>query len=315
KVLPHVGTVSAAKDLDLLRAALGDEQLNYFGFSYGTHLGAVYATHYPKNVGRFVLDSAYDPQVTFEEQAVTQSTGFARAFDAFAEDCVAQSCELGADPATVRRTVEDFVEGLKTEPIKVGDRELTYELGQLAVITPLYAKQSWPVLEQATAAALKGNATILLALADSYTGRRPDGTYSTMMTSHTAIMCADTSERPTAAQLEQVNERIKKIFPILSFDDAATGTCMHWPVPGDDAAKRIDATGSAPIVVVGGKGDPATPYQWSTTLTKQLRTGVLVTYEGEGHGAYLTGNGCLTRTVDAYLIDGKVPGAGSTCAA
>jgi pimeloyl-ACP methyl ester carboxylesterase len=315
KVLPHVGTVNAAKDLDLLRAALGDEQLNYLGFSYGTHLGAVYATHFPKNVGRFVLDSAFDPSVTYEERAVIQATGFDQALEAFAEDCVAQSCELGATPAAVVKKVEDFVEGLKTKPIKVGDRELTFWLGQLAVITPLYAKQSWPVLEQATAAALKGNATILLALADSYTGRRADGTYNTMMTSLQAINCADYAERPTSAQMAKINERVKEIFPVLSFDGLTSGACEYWPVRGDDAAKRIDATGSAPIVVIGGKGDPATPFQWATSLTEKLRTGVLVTYEGEGHGAYLTGDGCVMKTVDAYLIDGKVPAAGSTCGA
>ncbi|NJP93771.1 alpha/beta hydrolase [Nonomuraea sp. FMUSA5-5] len=315
KVLPHVGTVNAAKDLDLLRAALGDRRLNYFGFSYGTHLGAVYATHFPKNVGRFVLDGAFDPSVTFEERAVIQATGFDQALEAFAKDCVAQSCELGADPAAVVKTVEDFVEGLKTKPIKVGDRELTFWLGQLAVITPLYAKQSWPMLEQATAAALKGNATILLALADSYTGRRPDGTYNTMMTSLQAINCADYAERPTAAQMERINERVKKIFPVLSFDGVTGGACDHWPVRGDDAARRVDATGSAPIMVVGGKGDPATPYRWATSLTAKLRTGVLVTYEGEGHGAYLSGDACVMKTVDAYVIEGKVPAAGTTCAA
>ncbi|WP_223167579.1 alpha/beta fold hydrolase [Nonomuraea sp. SYSU D8015] len=313
KVLPYVGTVNAAKDLDLLRAALGDEKLNYFGLSYGTHLGAVYATHFPQNVGRFVLDAAFDPTVTFEERAVTQATGFDRAFEAFAKDCVAQSCELGADPAAVEKTVEKLLDGLKDKPLKVGNRELTYGLAQLAVITPLYAKATWPMLEQAVAAAIKGNGTALLTLADSYTGRKPDGTYSTAMTSLQAINCADTAERPSAAETAQINEKIGKIFPILE-TESSSGVCAHWPVRGDDAAKRIDATGSAPIVVVGGKGDPATPYEWATELTEQLKTGVLVTYEGEGHGAYLSGNGCVMKTVDAYLLEGKVPGQNTTCA-
>ncbi|TDD11465.1 alpha/beta hydrolase [Nonomuraea diastatica] len=314
KILPHVGTVNAAKDLDLIRTAVGDKQLNYLGFSYGTHLGAVYATHFPKNVGRFVLDGAFDPTVTFEERAVIQATGFDQAFDAFAKDCVAQSCELGANPATVEKTVETLLDELKTEPLKIGDRELTYSLAQLAVITPLYAKATWPMLEQAAAAALKGNGTALLALADSYTGRRADGTYSTVMTSLQAINCADTADRPTAADTARINDKVRKIFPILSVEGSSEA-CAHWPVPGNDEAKRIDATGSAPIVVVGGKGDPATPYRWAPALTEQLKTGVLVTYEGEGHGAYLSGNGCVMKTVDAYLLEGKVPGDGTTCAA
>ncbi|TMR09184.1 alpha/beta hydrolase [Nonomuraea turkmeniaca] len=314
KILPYVGTVQAAKDLDLLRAALGDSRLNYFGLSYGTHLGAVYATHFPKNVGRFVLDSAFDPTVTFEERAVTQATGFDHAFEAFAKDCVAQSCELGADPAAVEQTVEQLLTKLKDQPLKVGDRELTYGLAQLAVITPLYAKSTWPMLEQAAAAAIKGNGTAMLTLADSYTGRKPDGTYTTAMTSLQAINCADNAERPTAAQTAQINERIKSIFPILAAE-ASSGACAHWPVPGDDTAKRIDATGSAPIVVIGGKGDPATPYQWAETLTRQLKTGVLVTYEGEGHGAYLTGSGCVTKAVDMYLLNGELPTQNTTCPA
>ncbi|MFG1707536.1 alpha/beta hydrolase [Nonomuraea sp. M3C6] len=314
KVLPYVGTVNAAKDLDLLRTALGDRQLNYLGFSYGTHLGAVYATHFPKNVGRFVLDGAFDPTVTFADRAVIQAGGFDRAFEAFAKDCVAQSCELGADPAAVEKTVETLLDGLKAKPLKVGDRELTYGLAQLAVITPLYAKATWPLLEQAAAAAIKGEGAALLSLADYYTGRKADGTYSTDMTAMQAINCADNTERPTVAETAQINDRVKKIFPILAADGSG-GVCAHWPVPGDDAAKRIDATGSGPIVVIGGKGDPATPYQWAPTLTEQLKTGVLVTYEGEGHGAYLSGNGCVMSTVDAYVLEGKVPRQNTTCAA
>ncbi|MER6575676.1 alpha/beta fold hydrolase [Nonomuraea sp. NPDC001023] len=313
-ILPHVGTVNAAQDLDRIRTALGERRLNYFGFSYGTHLGAVYATRFPANVGRFVLDGAFDPTVSFEQRAVTQATGFAHAFEAFAEDCVAQTCDLGKDPAAVRSAVEKLLVGLRSKPLKVGDRQLTYGLAQLAVITPLYAKSAWPVLEQAAAAGIKGDGATLLALADAYTGRRPDGTYSTMMTSLQAITCADTTERPTAADMARVDARIKKIFPILSAEGTAT-VCGHWPTPGDDAAKRIDATGSAPIVVIGGKGDPATPYEWATALNAKLKTGVLMTYEGEGHGAYLSGDRCVTRTVDAYLLNGKVPAAGTTCAA
>ncbi|MEQ4717412.1 alpha/beta hydrolase [Nonomuraea sp. B19D2] len=313
KVLPYVGTVNAAKDLDLLRAALGDKKLNYFGFSYGTHLGAVYATQFPKNVGRFVLDGAFDPTVTWEDRAVTQAEGFHQAFGAFAKDCVAQSCELGADPAAVERAVEGLLDGLKTKPLKVGDRELTYGLAQLAVITPLYAKAAWPVLEQAAAAAIKGDGRTLLTLADSYTGRKADGTYTTSMTSMQAISCADTTERLTAAEAAEINDRVEKTFPILAAEGSAP--CAHWAVRGDDAARHIDATGSGPIVVIGGRGDPATPYQWATRLTAQLKTGVLVTYEGEGHGAYLTGDACVLRTVDAYVLEGKVPASATTCAA
>lgn len=314
KVLPHVGTLDAAQDLDRIRDALGDDKLNYFGLSYGTHLGSVYATKFPDKVGRFVLDAAYDPNVTFEERALTQVKGFADAFDAFAENCVAQGCDLGKTPDAVRDTVEKLLDRLQSKPLKVGDRQLTNGLAQFAVITPLYAKATWPLLEQGVAAAVKGDGTVLLSLADTYTGRRADGTYSTAMASQQAITCADTAERPSAADTAALNEKIKKIFPMLAAEDVSTA-CAHWPAEGDDQAKHIDATGSDPIVVIGGKGDPATPYEWAESLTARLKTGVLVTYEGEGHGAYLSGSACVMRMVDAYLLKGTLPESGASCPA
>ncbi|MFI7134466.1 alpha/beta hydrolase [Nonomuraea sp. NPDC050153] len=315
KVLPYVGTVNAAKDLDLLRVALGDKKLDYFGISYGTHLGGVYAAHFPKNVGRFVLDSPIDPRVTWAERTVTQAEGFYQSFKAFAKDCVAQGCDLGADPAAVEQRVKTLFDGLRTKPLKAGDRELTFGLAQLGLITPLYTKDGWPSLEEGLAAAVKGDGNMLLTFADLYTGRKADGTYTTSMTSQQAIDCADTAERPTAAEAAKTNERVEKIFSPMSGEDSALPPCALWPVKGDKAAERIDASGSGPIVVVGGKGDPATPYKWATRFTDQLKTGVLITYEGEGHGSYATGNGCIMDAVDAYLLDGKVPAKSTSCAA
>ncbi|MEV6158738.1 alpha/beta hydrolase [Nonomuraea sp. NPDC052129] len=314
KLLPHVGTVNAARDLDRIRAALGDERLNYFGMSYGTHLGAVYATQYPKNVGRFVLDGALDPTVSFAERAKTQTAGFKQAFEAFAADCVKQGCDLGADPAAVRKSVETLLNGLRDKPLKVGDRELTKGLASTGVIAALYSKLSWPTLEQAAAAATKGDGTQLLALADSYNGRKPDGTYSTLMTSVLAIDCVDSAERPSPTEIDQVERETAKIFPLMSSGGLGS-LCAHWPASGSDESKKIDATGSAPILVIGGKGDPATPYAWAPKLAAQLKTGVLVTYEGEGHGAYMSGSSCVSRLVDAYFLTGKTPGANATCPA
>lgn len=314
KLLPHVGTVNAARDLDRIRAALGDERLNYFGMSYGTHLGAVYATQYPKNVGRFVLDGALDPTVTFAERAKAQTAGFKQAFDAFAADCVKQGCDLGADPAAVRKSIETLLTGLQDKPLKVAGRELTKGLAATGALAALYSKLSWPMLEQAVATATKGDGAQLLALADSYTGRKADGTYSTLMTSVLAIDCVDSAERPSPADIDKVERETGKIFPLMRSGGLGS-ICAHWPAPGSDESKKIDATGSAPILVIGGKGDPATPYQWAPKLAAQLRTGVLVTYEGEGHGAYLSGSTCVSRLVDAYFLTGANPGPNATCPA
>ncbi|MFI6295786.1 alpha/beta hydrolase [Nonomuraea sp. NPDC050790] len=315
KILPHVGTANAAEDLDRIRAAVGDDKLNYFGLSYGTQLGAVYATKHPKNVGRFVLDAALDPSVSFKERAVTQAKGFKNALDAFAKDCVAQTCDLGASPADVQKDIATFLKALEDKPVKVGDRELTGGLAQTGVIAALYSKLSWPVLEQAVAAAKKGNGQALLSMADLYTGRRPDGTYNTMMTSVQAINCVDSTERITDADIADVKKATGAVNPMMENGGLAS-ICRHWPARGtNDDAKRVDATGSAPIVVMGGKGDPATPYEWAPRLAASLKTGVLVTYEGEGHGAYLSGSSCVTRSIDTYFLNGTLPQNNATCPA
>ncbi|MFI6482353.1 alpha/beta fold hydrolase [Nonomuraea sp. NPDC050663] len=311
KVLPHLGTVNAAQDLEQIRVAVGDDKLNYFGISYGTHLGAVYATKYPEKVGRFVLDAALDPTVTFEERAIAQTKGFKQAFEAFEKDCAARACKLGGD---VESAVDKLIDKLETKPLKVKDRELTADLASTGIFAALYAKQTWPLLEQGVTAAQQGDGTMLLLLADSYTGRKPDGTYSTMMASMPAISCLDSSERPDEASVDRVEQATEKIFPLVASGGLGS-ICRHWPAKGSDEAKRIDATGSAPIVVVGGKGDPATPYEWAPKLVAQLKTGVLLTYEGEGHGAYLSGSSCVTRAIDAYLLKGEVPQQNATCPA
>ncbi|MFC4059160.1 alpha/beta hydrolase [Planomonospora corallina] len=314
EILPHVGTVNAAHDLERLRKALGEDRLDYFGMSYGTHLGAVYATMFPEKVGRFLLDAPLDPTLSLRQRTLDQMRGFQRSYEAFLDGCAAKGageCVLGADRKSADKKVRTLLKRLDAEPLKVGRRKLTEGLASTGIGAALYAQQAWPVLEQALGAALKGDGRILLGLADGYAGRKADGTYSTMMTSFPAISCADTAERPSAAAQARTEAAARKISPL--FGGAGLGSlCAAWPVAGDDTAKKVDATGSAPIVVVATTGDPATPYAWGPKLTKQLRTAVLVTSEGEGHGAYGV-NACTTKVADAYLLEGKVPAKGTRC--
>ncbi|MFF3441083.1 alpha/beta hydrolase [Streptosporangium sp. NPDC002721] len=314
RLLPYIGTVNAAADMDRLRAALGEQRLDYFGISYGTQLGAVYATRFPKNVGRFVLDAPLDPSVTLATRTMVQTKGFQHAYDAFLKDCAKQprECEIGSDATIANKNVIKLMDDLNDKPLKVGKRLLTQGLAGTGIAAALYSRMTWPLLDQALAQASKGDGRILLALADSYSGRQPDGSYTTLMSSFPAISCADTTERPTPEQLNALEDETLKVSPL--FGGAGMGLiCSMWPTPGDDAARRINATGSAPILVVGGTGDPATPYEWAPKLTAELRTGVLATYKGEGHGAYLSGNACIKKVIDAYLIDGKVPERGVVC--
>ncbi|MEU7828439.1 MULTISPECIES: alpha/beta hydrolase [unclassified Nonomuraea] len=312
KILPYVGTVNAARDMDRLRAALGDEKLNFVGMSYGTQLGAVYATKFPQNVGRMVLDAPLDPTVTFEQRTVAQTRGFQHAYQSFLKSCVKDRCEVGKDVPTAAANVDRLMNQLAAKPLKVGRRDLTQGLASTGVAAALYSEFAWPFLGNALGAALKGQGQALMYLADSYTGRAQDGTYSTQMTSFPAITCADTSERPDLATLRHTEDAAVKISPLFG-SEGAGGLCSVWPVKGNDEAKHVNATGSAPIVVVGGTGDPATPYEWAPKLTAQLKTATLVTFEGEGHGAYLSGNKCVKRFVDSYLLAGKMPERGATC--
>ncbi|MEU4574860.1 alpha/beta hydrolase [Nonomuraea sp. ATR24] len=314
KILPYVGTANAARDMDRIRTALGDEKLNYVGMSYGTQLGAVYATQFPENVGRMVLDAPLDPTVTFEERTLAQTKGFQKSYEAFLKDCVKDTCEVGADVATAGANVEKLMNDLAAKPMKVYHRQLTQGLAATGVAAALYSELTWPFLESALGQALKGNGAALLYLADTYTGRGEDGSYTTQTTSFPAITCVDTAERPDAATLRRTETASLKISPL--FGGAGSGAlCDVWPVKGSDEARKVDATGSAPILVVGGKNDPATPYEWAPKLTRQLRTATLVTYEGEGHGAYLSGSKCVAELVNGYLLKGKVPERGASCPA
>ncbi len=308
KILPYIATVDAARDMEMLRDVLGDPWLNYFGFSYGTHLGAVYATLYPELVGRMVLDSALDPSVSLLETARTQVIGFQRAFENYLNACVEQrrGCPLGKNVESANRAVTDLLVDLRHKPLPVNGRSLTENLARSGIVEALYSEQTWPLLTDALKDGLHGDASGLLNLADQYGGREPDGSYSTLQSSLNAIVCADNAERPTVAQAVATAHELSKKSPVFSANAISSGICSVWPVPGNDESKHVDATGSKPIVVVGVTHDPATPYQWAPRLARQLRTGVLLTLAGEGHGAYGQ-SPCIDTAVNAYLLGGKVP--------
>lgn len=311
-ILPYVGTVNAARDMERLRAALGDAKLNYFGMSYGTQLGGVYATLFPGQVGRTVLDAPLDPALDFEARTIAQTKGFQHAYESFLTSCVKEGCRLGKTVDAADDKVAALMNRLIAEPLEVRGRRLTQGLAATGIAAALYSQFSWPLLEEALAQAEQGEGGSLMFLADSYAGRTERGEYNTQMTSFPAITCVDSAERPDQRTLLRTEAAALRISPL--FGSAGAGAlCRFWPVAGGDEARHVDATGSGPIVVVGGKGDPATPYEWAPKLTEQLKTAVLLTYEGEGHGAYLSGDRCVTRTIDAYLLDGTVPAKGAVC--
>ncbi|MBT2402968.1 MULTISPECIES: alpha/beta hydrolase [unclassified Streptomyces] len=322
KVLPYVGTENAARDLDRIRQALGDEKLNYFGISYGTELGGVYAHLFPKNVGRAVFDAVVDPTKTSEEGALGQAKGFQLALGNFAQDCVnrGDECRLqGSTAKEIEANIVKLQKDLAVKPIAgIGGRMLTDSAATNGIAQALYSKQLWPLLEQGLDEADGGQGQLLMALSDALNGRDQQGHYSNIGAANTAINCVDSKDRYTLEQTKSKLPAFRSTSPVFGdFLGWALMSCTDWPVPGAWETPDVSAPGSAPILVIGNTGDPATPYEGARRMVERLGPGVGVelTYKGEGHGAYNSGDKCVQKAVNAYLLDGKVPGANTVCTA
>ncbi|MFD2094212.1 alpha/beta hydrolase [Blastococcus deserti] len=310
-------TVDTARDMDRLREALGDEQLTYLGYSYGTTLGSTYAELFPDKVRSLVLDAAVDPDVAAVEDAEQSAAAFEAGFDAFAANCVGllAGCPLGAEP---RQFVEQVLGQAAQTPIPSSEpgetRQATPGVVMTAVQAALYDTGSWPQLAQGLAAARNGDAKGLFSLADSYSGRLEDGTFSNLFDASIAINCADSDERLEEAEIRELAAEWNAKYPLFGAGAAAgLYTCSVWEAERTPLPER-DAEGSAPILVVGTSGDPVTPLPGAVDLAEDLESGVLLTWQGQGHTAYPKSE-CVTAAVNAYLIDLTVPMDGLTCPA
>ncbi|RSS78792.1 alpha/beta hydrolase [Streptomyces sp. WAC06614] len=322
KVLPYVGTENAARDLDALRKALGDEKLNYFGISYGTELGGVYAHLFPQNVGRAVFDAVVDPTKDSEQGSLGQAKGFQLALNNFAQDCVERgdACQLqGSTPKEIEDNIVALQKSLATKPIPgIGDRKLTESAATGGIAQALYSKELWPLLEQGLDEAEGGQGQLLLALSDALNGRDQYGRYSNIGAANTAINCADSKERYSLEQTKAKLPEFQAASPVFgSFLGWGLLACTGWPVKGAWSTPDVSAPGSRPILVIGNTGDPATPYEGARHMVEKLGPGVGVelTYKGEGHGAYNSGDRCVQAAVNGYLLEDKVPAAGTVCTA
>ncbi|MFB7278875.1 alpha/beta hydrolase [Streptomyces hydrogenans] len=317
-VLPHVSTVETARDMDVLRAVLGDRKLHFVGASYGTFLGATYAELFPGRVGRLVLDGAMDPSLSALDLNRDQTAGFETAFRAFAADCVARpDCPLGTgSPEAAGEALKSFFRATDAEPVPTGEeRELGESLATTGVIAAMYDEGAWPQLREALTRAIGGEGSALLALADSYYEREPDGSYTNLMFANAAVNCLDL---PPAYRDPAGARRAAPSFgeasPVFGTGLAwAALNCTYWPTPATGRPHRITADGAAPILVVGTTRDPATPYKWAEALADQLSSGTLLTYEGDGHTAYGRGSDCVDTAINTYLLEGTPPPAGKRC--
>ncbi|MFE6780266.1 alpha/beta hydrolase [Streptomyces sp. NPDC057702] len=317
-LLGHLSTVEAARDMDVLRAVLGDRKLNYVGASYGAFLGATYAGLFPSRAGRLVLDGPMDPALSSERMNLEQAGGFETAFTAFVTDCVRRAeCPLGTrDQATAVDLLADLLHRVDAQPLRTEQRrELTESLAMTALLSGMYDEGAWPALRAGLAAAIRGDGTELLQLSDAFYERSADGTYSNLMAANQAVNCLDLPpafRRPT--DVTRALPAFRGASPLFGDTLAwAALSCASWPVEATGRPHRIEATGAAPILVVGTTRDPATPYRWARSLADQLSSGHLLTYDGDGHTAYGRGSDCADTAINAYLLAGRLPAPTTRC--
>ena len=318
RVLPHVSTEQVARDLDLLRASLGDPGLTYLGYSYGTSIGLQYLRLFPDRVRALVLDSPVDPTLAWDDLLGGQARGFDAALAAFLADCEVVRCAF-------RRAVDgDLLAAYDALAARVEQRPLpsdgarTVGPGELSLGAgaALYSRASgWPALAAALAAAVRGDGSGLLALSDAYLDRTEDG-YAGTSEANLAVNCLDRpwprDARPYLDLAEQVRATAPRFGPAIALSGLA---CAAWPVAPVGEPGPVRAEGAPPVVVLGTTRDPATPHAWAVAVDRQLAASVLLSVDGDGHTVYRAGApACVREPVDAYLLELRVP-EGATCPA
>jgi len=318
-LLGHVDTASVARDMDLIRHLLGEDTLNYLGFSWGTQLGATYAGLFPQRVGRMALDAGIDITLTAEQRIITQAQGFENALRAYVADCQQrESCPLSGSVDDGMAQISDLFDQAFAEPLptRQANRPLTRSLAIDGVTSALYARAEWERLTQGLNQAIHENrGDALLSLADSFHRRNPNGSFSSSwQTMSFAVRCLD--ERPStdpavvAATMAEINSVAPTFGRLFS---RALLNCQDWPYPAVPSDFDPTAPGSPPILVIGTTGDSSTPFEMSVALANTLENGVLLTWVGEGHTAYFSAGRCITAAVDAFLVSGTVPPPGTQC--
>ncbi len=315
--LAYVSTDAVARDLDAIRSAVGDKQLTYLGFSYGTLIGSLYADRYPDHIRAMVLDGAIDPALDLEGLRVGQAKGFEHDLTSFLDDCAARPACVFNENGKSEAAFDSLMASIDAKPLPAtrlkSARTVGPSIAWYAVLAALYDRSSWPTLAAGLELAKGGDGSLMILMADPYRGRNPNGSYSNLQDAYTANICLDFAAPKDVATFTSWANELQGSAPhfakMLAYNDLA---CAFWPVPAERTPAPVKAAGAPPIVVVGSTGDPATPYAWAKSLAKELDSGVLVTREGEGHTGYEV-SPCVRKAVDAYLLDRTVPKDGLDC--
>jgi len=316
--LANIGTVNVAKDLDVLRAALGDDKLTYLGYSYGTLIGSTYAEAFPDKVRAMILDGAVDPTVDPIESNVQQSASFQQAFDNYAADCAkAHGCPLGTDPGKAVAVFHSLVDPLVATPARTSDpRGLGYSDAITGTIDAMYSPSLWSDLTKGLKELTEGRGDTLLALADEYMERDDQGRYTNSSDAETAINCVDQPPVTDRTKVVDEDRRIRAAAPFMSYGEftghAPLDTCAFWPVPPTSTPHKPSVSGLPPVLVVSTTNDPATPYQAGVDLAEELG-GALLTFDGTQHTVVFEDNKCVDGYATEYLIDLTLPPRGAKC--
>jgi pimeloyl-ACP methyl ester carboxylesterase len=320
-LLENVGTRDTVRDLDLIRAALGQPKLDYMGFSYGTYIGELYAQMFPGHVRAMVLDGTVDPALSSSATVSGQAKGFETDLGDFFAWCPGNKSCAAELPQGAKVAYEKLFQGLAAGDRLMADlpaqfggpQQVTPGLAETAAAGSLYSDQTWSYLASGIAQGLAGNGYLLAVLAYVFQGMMLNGQFSNLVAASYAISCADRPYLKTVTAYEQLAARLVKADPdfggISAWSDVA---CAYWPVPAQGPVAPIHAAGSPPILVIGSTGDPATPYPWAQAVARQLDHAELLTRTGPGHTGYINST-CVQRWTDRYLATLEMPPQGTSC--
>ncbi len=318
-LLSSVGTATTARDMDVVRGALGEAQISYLGFSYGTEIGAAYAEAYPDRIRAMVLDGAVDPSLDPIDDNLRQLAGFQMAFEDYAADCAQLAgCPLGNDPAQFVNRYHQLIDPLARRPARTSDpRGLSYQDAITGTVNALYSRQYWKFLTSGLLGLQRGtDPGDLLLLADDYLNRSPSGHYQNSQDAFTAIRCVNSPFPTDPAVWAAADQRARQAAPFLSYGSftgfAPRDVCAMWPVPATSTPHAAVSPGPGKVVVVSTTRDPATPYQAGVDLAKQMDAG-LITFDGTQHTVVFNGDACVDSAVVAFLVDGAQPVDGLRC--
>ncbi len=322
EVLQFIDTQSTVRDLDMLRAIVGDEKLNYLGYSYGSDIGSYYVENFPEKVGRLVVDGATDSSISVFEVSRTQTAGFQRALENYLRACpdLFDDCPFTGTVETGLAVIRGLYDRYDANPVAGPDgRMMDAGVLDIAMSMALYSQDSWSFLNDLFSEADQGITDTAFFLADYYYSRNEDGTYAdNSLEAFLAIYCVDYPVETDPTVLAEQEALLQQASPTTYRNLPPIGdtTCANWPYKyiGPDI-QALTGAGAPPVLVVSTTGDPATPYEWGVALSEQLQSAQLITFNGEGHTAYPQGNECIVSTVDDYFINGTVPTEDPNCGA